>query len=138
MTLKAENAALQGEIEILTAQVTALQEQVAALTATLHAAQARIKEKVPVVGAQRLPAPLCLGLRADSLARGTHSSVRVRFSALAGPSRAMYKSRLKTPPEGARRHQASQWRLPAPGGAAVVPARAGGALVGSGPLQGRA
>jgi hypothetical protein len=42
MTLEAENAALRGEIEILTAQVTALREQVAALTAALHAAQARI------------------------------------------------------------------------------------------------
>jgi hypothetical protein len=44
MTLEAENAALRGEIEILTAQVTALREQVAALTAALHAAQARINE----------------------------------------------------------------------------------------------
>ena len=53
MTLEAENAALRGEIEILTAQVTALREQVATLTAALHAAQARIAE----LEAKKTPPP---------------------------------------------------------------------------------
>jgi|SRR5579862_7160546 len=53
MTLEAENAALRGEIEILTAQVTALREQVAALTAALHAAQAHSAE----LEAKKTPSP---------------------------------------------------------------------------------